>query len=223
MDSKKPGASSVVTIDLDADEFDESFANAFSNSIRLTSRLRSRSMRSLFSDEPSEFGSSREVQMLLQQQRNELHNNEIASERSYFENSRDKLSTFSETLFNATNSLVGIGLLSLPYALHLCGWLGLGILFCFAALTCYTAKLLGRIMDHTPRQDHFHLHTDTNITHTATGTVCACMCASSHVRATRARSRKLREGPEAYTMTGFHDMGFAAFGEVPARLRPRPA
>ena len=31
-------------------------------------------------------------------------------------------------------------------------------------------------------------------------------------------SRKLRDGPGAYTMAGFHDMGFAAFGEVRGRL-----
>ena len=144
--------------DPDTEDYDESFYSAFSNSIRFTSLLRSRSKRSLFSDEPSDFGSSREVQMLLKQQREELElPPEIASERSYFENQHDKgirLSTFSETLFNATNSLVGIGLLSLPYALHLCGWLGMAMLLFFAALTCYTAKLLGRIMDFTPRHDH---------------------------------------------------------------------
>ena len=31
-------------------------------------------------------------------------------------------------------------------------------------------------------------------------------------------SRKLRDGPGAYTMAGFHDMGFAAFGEVRGRV-----
>ena len=146
---------------MDAEEGDEdleeSFLSTFNKSIEVTSLLRSRSRGSLFSDdEQMEFGSSRRVHRLIQKAENEEGPTlpELTSVDSYFEYQRDKgfrFSSFSETLFNAANSLVGIGLLSLPYALHLCGWFGIVILFFFAALTCYTAKLLGRIMEVTPR------------------------------------------------------------------------
>jgi hypothetical protein len=103
------------------------------------------------------------------------------------------LSSLPQSIFNCTNSLMGVGLLSLPYTMRVCGWLGLGVLLLFAAITHHTGKLLGRIMDYTPKY-------------------------------------KLREGPGAYTMYGFHDMGYAAFGPVrpapsappPPHARPRP-
>ena len=66
---------------------------------------------------------------------------------------------------------------SLPYTMRLCGWAGVLVLLFFAGFTCYTGKLLGRLMEHTP-------------------------------------AVRLRDGPGAYTMYGFHDMGFVAFGEV---------
>ena len=45
---------------------------------------------------------------------------------------------------------MGAGLLSLPYAMRLAGWFGLLVLLFFSLLTCYTAKLLGKILDHVP-------------------------------------------------------------------------
>ena len=71
----------------------------------------------------------------------------------------------------------GAGGDSLPYTMRLCGWAGVLVLLFFAGFTCYTGKLLGRLMEHTP-------------------------------------AVRLRDGPGAYTMYGFHDMGFVAFGEV---------
>ena len=61
-------------------------------------------------------------------------------------------SSFGQTAFNATNTLMGVGLLSLPYTLRLSGWFGVLLLVCIAALTRYTAKLLGRIMEYVPAQ-----------------------------------------------------------------------
>ena len=87
------------------------------------------------------------------------------------------LSTLSQSIFNCTNSLMGVGVLSLPYTMRVCGWLGIAVLLFFAAVTHHTGKLLGRIMEHTP-------------------------------------TTRLRDGPGAFTMYGFHDMGFAAFGAV---------
>ena len=95
------------------------------------------------------------------------------------------LSSLPQSIFNCTNSLMGVGLLSLPYTMRVCGWLGVGVLLLFAAITHHTGKLLGRIMDYTPKH-------------------------------------KLRDGPGAYTMYGFHDMGYAAFGQVGRPPRPPP-
>jgi len=71
---------------------------------------------------------------------------------------------------------MGVGLLSLPYACRLAGWSAILILVVLAAITNYTAKLLGEIMEYQP-------------------------------------SVKLRDGPGAYTIYGFADMGFVAFGD----------
>jgi hypothetical protein len=90
--------------------------------------------------------------------------------------SRDGVSSFGQTLFNSCNTLIGAGLLSLPYAMRLAGWFGLLVLLFFSLLTCYTAKLLGKILDYVP-------------------------------------SKKLRDGPDAYTIYGFHDMSELVFGK----------
>ena len=61
-------------------------------------------------------------------------------------------STRLQTIFNSINVLIGLGILSIPLALHLSGWV-LGI-FCvtFAALTTkQTAMLLGRILNRHPQ------------------------------------------------------------------------
>lgn len=52
-------------------------------------------------------------------------------------------STLPQTVFNSVNTLIGVGLLSLPLALRHAGWV-IGLIFlCFAAIvTSYTAKLL---------------------------------------------------------------------------------
>lgn len=85
------------------------------------------------------------------------------------------LSGFWQSVFNSSNLLVGVGLLSLPYACRLAGWFTVFILFFFAWMTNYTAKLLGKIMEYQS-------------------------------------SVKLRDGPGAYTIYGFADMGMVAFG-----------
>lgn len=55
--------------------------------------------------------------------------------------------TGPQTVFNAVNVLVGIGILSLPLALHLAGWVGGVLLLTLAALSSmHTAQLLGRVM-----------------------------------------------------------------------------
>ena len=96
-------------------------------------------------------------------------------------------SGFWSSVFNGTNVLMGVGLLSLPYTMRLSGWVGLILLGLVAAITMYTALLLGRIMTCVPKT-------------------------------------RLREGPGAYTITGFTDMGQAAFGSVgkPSTLNPEP-
>jgi vesicular inhibitory amino acid transporter len=60
-------------------------------------------------------------------------------------------STLPQSVFNSINALIGVGLLSLPLAFKMSGWiLGLLILSVTAAVTAYTAKLLARCMDVDP-------------------------------------------------------------------------
>jgi vesicular inhibitory amino acid transporter len=52
---------------------------------------------------------------------------------------------------NGINLLLGVGVLSLPYALRTAGWyVGIGLLVFLTAVTNYTGKLIGRMMDKDP-------------------------------------------------------------------------
>ena len=60
-------------------------------------------------------------------------------------------STLPQTVFNSTNVLIGVGLLSLPMGMKYAGWIcGMTSLFMSAAVTAYTAKLLAKCMDLDP-------------------------------------------------------------------------
>ncbi|XP_057492960.1 amino acid transporter AVT1I-like isoform X1 [Actinidia eriantha] len=61
-----------------------------------------------------------------------------------------KGTTFLRTCFNGLNTLSGVGILSIPFALSQGGWLGLTILFTVATLCFYTGILLRRCMDTDP-------------------------------------------------------------------------
>lgn len=57
-------------------------------------------------------------------------------------------STVPQTIFNSSNVLIGIGLLSLPLAMKHAGWvLGLSFLVYSAVVTSYTAKILAKCLD----------------------------------------------------------------------------
>ncbi|KAG5665658.1 hypothetical protein KAF25_009783 [Fusarium avenaceum] len=60
-------------------------------------------------------------------------------------------STLPQSVFNSINALIGVGLLSLPLALQMTGWIpGLFILSLTAAVTSYTGKLLAKCMNFDP-------------------------------------------------------------------------
>lgn len=60
----------------------------------------------------------------------------------------DGQSTLPQTVFNSTNVLIGVGILSLPLGMKYAGWLCGTIFLAAAALvTGYTAKLLAKCMD----------------------------------------------------------------------------
>ncbi|KAI9323413.1 transmembrane amino acid transporter protein-domain-containing protein [Dichotomocladium elegans] len=60
-------------------------------------------------------------------------------------------STFLQSVFNAVNVLIGIGILALPLAFRCGGWLGGGLIFLFCAVgTNYTAKIIARCLDAAP-------------------------------------------------------------------------
>ncbi|KAF4998746.1 hypothetical protein FDECE_11729 [Fusarium decemcellulare] len=58
-------------------------------------------------------------------------------------------STLPQSIFNSINAIIGVGLLSLPLALQMTGWIpGLVILSLTAAVTSHTSKLLAKCMDY---------------------------------------------------------------------------
>ncbi|KAI3714283.1 hypothetical protein L1987_72880 [Smallanthus sonchifolius] len=61
-----------------------------------------------------------------------------------------KGTTFIRTCFNGVNTLSGVGILSVPYALSKGGWLSLLLLLLVALLCFYTGLLLRRCMDSDP-------------------------------------------------------------------------
>ncbi|TBU48398.1 transmembrane amino acid transporter protein-domain-containing protein [Dichomitus squalens] len=61
-------------------------------------------------------------------------------------------STFTQTLLNAVGALFGIGMLSEPFAFACAGWIGGTILIIgYGLVSCYTAKILARIVLEDPR------------------------------------------------------------------------
>ncbi|KAH7321565.1 transmembrane amino acid transporter protein-domain-containing protein [Rhexocercosporidium sp. MPI-PUGE-AT-0058] len=57
-------------------------------------------------------------------------------------------STLPQTIFNSTNVLIGVGLLSLPMGIKYAGWImGMTFLLFSALVTAYTAKILAKCMD----------------------------------------------------------------------------
>ncbi|KAI5352662.1 PREDICTED: vacuolar amino acid [Prunus dulcis] len=72
--------------------------------------------------------------------------------------------TFSRTCFNGLNTLSGVGILSIPFALSEGGWLSLILLFLLALLCWYTGLLLQRCMD-----ANLHIKTYPDIGHVAFG------------------------------------------------------
>lgn len=60
-------------------------------------------------------------------------------------------STFTQATFNAINLLLGVGILSLPFAVKTSGWLIAPPLLLFlSVVTNYTGKLLGRCLEYKP-------------------------------------------------------------------------
>lgn len=56
--------------------------------------------------------------------------------------------TATEALFNSVSILMGVGILSIPYALNTGGWATLGVLAAIWAATNHTGKLLVRCQEY---------------------------------------------------------------------------
>ncbi|KAF5021108.1 hypothetical protein F66182_6850 [Fusarium sp. NRRL 66182] len=60
-------------------------------------------------------------------------------------------STLPQSVFNSINAIIGVGLLSLPLAFQMTGWiLGLFLITLTAGVTAHTGKLLAKCMDYDP-------------------------------------------------------------------------
>ncbi|KAI8378893.1 transmembrane amino acid transporter protein-domain-containing protein [Choanephora cucurbitarum] len=65
-------------------------------------------------------------------------------------------STFVQSVFNSVNVLVGIGILTLPFAFRCAGWVMGSLIFLFCALvTNYTAKLMAHCLDVLPHSSTY--------------------------------------------------------------------
>ncbi|KAJ3276805.1 hypothetical protein HDV01_002859 [Terramyces sp. JEL0728] len=74
-----------------------------------------------------------------------LEDNDV--EESLIEDDDQIHSTFSQTLFNSVNILMGIGILSLPFGFAITGWaVGFGLLVLFGLMTYHTGILLGKCL-----------------------------------------------------------------------------
>ncbi|KAJ0635827.1 putative amino acid transporter, transmembrane domain-containing protein [Helianthus annuus] len=74
----------------------------------------------------------------------------IESQNQHLPPPPTKGTTFIRTCFNGVNTLSGVGILSVPYALSKGGWLSLMLLLLVALLCFYTGLLLRRCMDSDP-------------------------------------------------------------------------
>ncbi|KAI3502488.1 hypothetical protein L1887_30580 [Cichorium endivia] len=81
---------------------------------------------------------------------NNVERIESQSHSQSHEPSPTKGTTFLRTCFNGVNTLSGVGILSVPYALSKGGWLSLLLLLLVALLCFYTGILLRRCMDSDP-------------------------------------------------------------------------
>ncbi|KAE9445743.1 hypothetical protein C3L33_22357, partial [Rhododendron williamsianum] len=59
-------------------------------------------------------------------------------------------SSYGQAVLNGMNVLCGVGILSTPYAVKEGGWVGISVLFIFAALSYYTGLLLRYCLDSQP-------------------------------------------------------------------------
>ena len=60
-------------------------------------------------------------------------------------------STLPQSVFNSINAIIGVGILSLPLAFKMSGWIiGLVLLTLTASVTGYTAQILAKCMDYDP-------------------------------------------------------------------------
>mmetsp|Transcript_14392 Transcript_14392/g.21864 ORF Transcript_14392/g.21864 Transcript_14392/m.21864 type:complete len:548 (+) Transcript_14392:165-1808(+) len=60
--------------------------------------------------------------------------------------------TFAQTVFNMANCLVGSGILGLPFAFAVGGWMGLVVMFFTTIATSYTGKVIGKCIRHLQRK-----------------------------------------------------------------------
>ncbi|KAL8196473.1 hypothetical protein R6Q57_024768 [Mikania cordata] len=84
----------------------------------------------------------------------DIKNMEIIESQNQYPQSHEppltKGTTFIRTCFNGVNTLSGVGILSVPYALSKGGWLSLLLLVLVAVLCFYTGLLLRRCMETDP-------------------------------------------------------------------------
>ena len=76
--------------------------------------------------------------------------------RSPHDDDESGTATFNQTTFNAVNLLLGVGILSLPFAVKTSGWLiCIPLLLFLSLVTNYTGKLIGRCLSYKQGMQSF--------------------------------------------------------------------
>ncbi|XP_022864995.1 amino acid transporter AVT1I-like [Olea europaea var. sylvestris] len=101
-------------------------------------------------DAKSEDGQSITVPLLANYDETPRHTLGDVEKADYASHQSTGTTSFFKTIFNGLNSLSGVGILSVPYALASGGWLSLALLFIIAIATLYTGFLIKRCMDFDP-------------------------------------------------------------------------
>lgn len=102
---------------------------------------------SIVADTPGDFPETGQHQRAAQLYLSDAENDDVLETVLYATTRRPGKSTTPQAMANAVNILLGVGLLSVPYALKQGGWAGLGVLGLLGAVTNYTGKVLIRCQD----------------------------------------------------------------------------
>eukprot|EP01025_Chloroclados_australasicus_P023751 TRINITY_DN239_c1_g1_i11.p1 TRINITY_DN239_c1_g1~~TRINITY_DN239_c1_g1_i11.p1 ORF type:complete len:558 (-),score=44.77 TRINITY_DN239_c1_g1_i11:2674-4212(-) len=118
--------------------------------------------------------------------------------------SKEGSSTYFQALFNCVNILMGVGILSIPYALKEGGWASLGVLSLLAVCTNYTGKILAKCQEVPVMYD------ENNV-------LVSSLDLSEDEAQEGEEQKTVMEGQRTF-LESYEDIGEAAFGQFGRRF-----